>query len=1219
MRSIAGVGRLRLRQRLRAGPLITISYTVDVDILAACEYSDSSRSSKEERDMSRSAIICRLGCVVLLFAAFAGPTPVLAQRDTGATPKPAWRFDMGTPTSPVAPGYVKITRQDLYTPSSGYGWVSKPEEDYNADLEGNPVNLEATLEYCQAVIKKLGDAFIERGKEVNDSHKVKFGEDLKERDYREHATMRFNEALPDHIPWLRQVVGARDRDSVMSSQDLVFRVDLPNGRYQVVAVVGDYRMPRLAMNIEANGRIVAEDLQPKRFVFRGSDHYVLGWQQRAKFPVDVSDGKLVIRVYGDETGFREKLAESVTPDTFVTSFLHGRVTEFKGKKMNVHGHFTKNSLMYLEIGPDRALPLRREGTAVVSDDPALSEFVNLYNSGQINASFDLVNSVRASGYDLEKALAYLHVAAHPDFQRELKTLDKAIPILAALASRAPDDVVLEDLLNQADLLKRADAHLANSVKPMQDYNQERCKAGALFRQLRPDDLLYPKALVQGGRTFCGMDAHRWTYSWTEGLDFFQSLDKVWPGTKYADLYLRNDTSRFDIPSYREGTEGAPDWAVELHENYNFIIDHAEWWFRNRQQPGGGIGGGWGDDVEVGLFWEFATLANPGASELLRRGTWKLAEGVWQSGEINRDVGYFHGIADVEHTAEWTGDSIPPMIGIEYGNPVWLERAAKTVKLMRDLWMGRTPRGHLHFKSIYLGDRSIDQSIITNVDHPLNGRAATVGLWYWWYSGNKTAEQIFREWTDAWLEDTLREENFKPRGVVPGPVGFLNDEIGGNKATQWFADPRVVDFTYAVPHYSQYVYGLFATMYEATGDMRYVEPFEHAVRAEVEYGKAERTGARSPFIQKYYDAMEKLPLKPTTQFLQAWEKIGLSPMAARFLYGVKLDTGTTKYDELLSQSRDSAYRFFAEGDKRGLVRQLASANRTARERWPFNTSEASQTDRIGVPGGVAALGYIMGGDLNGGLATLSATYDKMSRHTVPLVRTASQTKLWITVYSFDETPQTFLVRPWKLKPGATYKLSVGIDDDGDDAIDEEIYGKELVLRHRGDPIEVEIPNRRSCVVQITQTDPGKGIPKDLPDLGISSADIAFSDGKLWVSVHNLGNLNAPPFAIEVRDAASGELIGTRTVAGLEAPNDLEPRTVTIQFPWQPSGGKGRVEVRVDPPDEVLEITELNNVAAQEVPPPPPEIPAVDWVEYRRQLEMRLRSVPAGAPQGGRGGR
>jgi hypothetical protein len=262
---------------------------------------------------------------------------------------------------------------------------------------------------------------------------------------------------------------------------------------------------------------------------------------------------------------------------------------------------------------------------------------------------------------------------------------------------------------------------------------------------------------------------------------------------------------------------------------------------------------------------------------------------------------------------------------------------------------------------------------------------------------------------------------------------------------------------------------------------------------------------------------------------------------------------------------------------------------------------------------------MGGDLLGGLATISATYDEMSRHTVPLVRTASQTRLSIVAHSFDVSPQTFLIRPWKLKAGGRYSLAVGIDSDGDDAIDEKLYNKEFLLLRRGDPIQIEIPNRRTCVIQVVQTDSGKGVPEDLPDLGISAADIGFSDGNVLVSVHSLGNVNVPPFVVEVKDATSGELIGTKAALGLEAPNDLEPRTLTPRFPWSPPGDKGRIEVHIDPPDEVFEITESNNVIRQEIPPPPPEIPCVDWVEYWERRENKLLSVPRSSAPSGRGTR
>jgi hypothetical protein len=74
------------------------------------------------------------------------------------------------------------------------------------------------------------------------------------------------------------------------------------------------------------------------------------------------------------------------------------------------------------------------------------------------------------------------------------------------------------------------------------------------------------------------------------------------------------------------------------------------------------------------------------------GVRKVADGAWLSGGIDTEAGYFAEVGDTEHTGEWTGDTLVAMIRTDYGNPVYIERALRTGKLMRDLWMDRNTLG-----------------------------------------------------------------------------------------------------------------------------------------------------------------------------------------------------------------------------------------------------------------------------------------------------------------------------------------------------------------------------------------------------------------------------------------------------------------------------------------------------------------------------------------------
>jgi hypothetical protein len=63
-------------------------------------------------------------------------------------------------------------------------------------------------------------------------------------------------------------------------------------------------------------------------------------------------------------------------------------------------------------------------------------------------------------------------------------------------------------------------------------------------------------------------------------------------------------------------------------------------------------------------------------------------------------------------------------------------------------------------------------------------------------------------------------------------------------------------------------------------------------------------------------------------------------------------------------------------------------------------------------------------------------------------------------------------------------------------------------------------------------------------------------------------------------AGGVRIGMQRIPNIEAPNDLEPRTVTVGFSWRPTKKIHEIYVLIDPEDKVKdEITTLNNMVSR----------------------------------------
>ncbi len=664
-------------------------------------------------------------------------------------------------------------------------------------------------------------------------------------------------------------------------------------------------------------------------------------------------------------------------------------------------------------------------------------------------------------------------------------------------------------------------------------SRHRLKNSVLFTWVRPGDVLYSKALMRYARYLASGDPHRWTASWQAAEEALLKLQDQEPGNRFSRYFLYWDTRGWDIKDYSSDIEGAPRWAVLMREAYNRMLDHAAWWGENRLQPDGSIGGGWGDDVEIAQAWLILTIVNPDASPKATQVARAIADGVWWSGEIDRDAGFYDGIADVEHTAEWTGDTQPYLLAVDYGNPQYFERNLKTAKLMRDLWMGRTPRGHLHFKSMVLGNKAIGKTyggvVDAEIDHPLNGRATGPAFWAWWYSPLDELDRLFGDWAEAWHEDSMRAENGKPEGIIPGPIGFHTDVIGGNEATVWRQGAPQTN-AYENPRYAEYILSLFGRMYSRTGDEKWLRP------------KAVRLTDKDVLM----DEFEYVP---------------------NIAQGSKIDDKYARLDEA----------------------KIEHLLQVIRKTWPSITSENSNTDRIAPPGLGQIMGLVTGGQVQYGLDFIPMTLRKTSANVAFMNLVSSQEYAKTIFYNFSDAAEPVSLNLWKLEVGSEHEVTVGVDENDDDRIDTVLEVIPYRHLHRGDSVEFEIPPKKACVVEVRQTKEGRGMPNRVVDLALTAEDIVYEDGKLLVTVHNIGNMDCDAFIVNVREgeARTGRLLASFEIDGLEAPNDLEPRTATRSVEWQlPAGATLEnpmtITVELDPDDRHYETTELNNVKSRPFP-------------------------------------
>ncbi|MHC4352565.1 MAG: glycoside hydrolase family 2 TIM barrel-domain containing protein, partial [Planctomycetota bacterium] len=1036
---------------------------------------------------------------------------------TGEENPTSYRFDMGPADSPVAEGWTPITKNDLFTWEKGYGWsVDLPRDDFSYRGRQS-LNEEKVFHYGIVQNQGVRETF-ERRKRPIDIPPIR--------------------VYGDPSGFYQEYIDDVTRDAVLDPENVAFTVALPNGRYWVSLVIGDLQIPRYGIDVYANGYLAASNIFTGRVMFRGYSEPAFPWPVRVAFPVQVVRNTLRIALRPNDNLFRERcevMAETPDYNYSQLAFANRKPSKFLGKRMSTHGPATQMALASVVVAPYQNPPLEPVRQKIVADgdlnDENALEGVGLCNEGEYAAAEKAFARIPDSSYML-KTRAYMALAGLLDtkLREEQQYIAEAMRVLDKALAAHPDDFRAWDLSRVLRYYAQALYLIDHAAE--YDLSVVRAETGCLLNWVGQHDVLYSKKLAHYGRAFASMDPHRWTPSWHIAEEAFLELEQREPGNRFSGYYLSGNLKGWQLKDYQSDVGGAPQWAVLMREGYNRLLDQIEWWGRNRQLPDGSLGGGWGDDVEIGLVWELITLLNPDASPEAMETVRALAEGVWWGGEVDRDAGFFDGLADVEHTGEWTGDSQAVMIGLDYGNPVYCERALQTAKLMRDLWTDVNRKGHRHFKSMVLGNKSTGTRYggvhDAEIDHPLNMRAAWPAFWAWWYCPTDELDRIFREWAQAWLEDTNRAENGKPEGIIPGPIGYHTDVLGGNNATDWRRGAPKTN-GYENPTYVQYMLDLFARMYRRTGQTEWLVP---------------RMAQISP------DGKQ-----------------------------INLETGPTV--------RDMVADYVVDDWRALLIDQLDLPGnlKRIREAWPSLTSEVASTDRIAPPGLHELLHALLGQNFQGGLESAPFTLEKTSRNVAFLCLHSGQNKAKVLFYNFNDAPEQVNIRLWRLQVGATYRAKVANDANSDGESEKVLDEFDYRHKHRGDAISFNVPAQRPVLLSVVQTSSGGGIPRRVIDLAMGPQDIRYEEGKLYVTIHNIGNLDCGPFAVHVKYA--DQTLAQLNVDGLEAPNDLEPRRITRVIQWElPAkaslSAPARITVELDPENRYYEITERNNILVQGFP-------------------------------------
>ncbi|MFC1734602.1 tetratricopeptide repeat protein [Candidatus Hydrogenedentota bacterium] len=1086
------------------------------------------------------------------------------------------RFDCGTSDSPLMKGYERLTAGDKYSGQNGYGWETQSIRASVATA--------ASITAAHSEVERKSD-----------------------------PKWMFRD-------WKTQIDDL-NTDCISSSDDLVFRADVPDGVYRVTTVVGDMSQHIGSITLSINGDTVAENVaawSPGSYG-PGNHRRILtepwGWWNPVRSTVKVTGGAIRIKLTKDQSFYDRMIAkQSVEEKAWEDSFSARGVRRPPYKRVGVKAApyyyagwpFVRNSIMAIEISPHRQGIVIGENDKLRAtrrlDSPALAEAMAKFNKEDISGAVAALDEVDETDAQAAKAVVALWLAGRleTEFVEDEKLLALAIEILEEAVRDNPKENQLAELLNDAQIFEKAwETHKTRGdAAKDKSHFIENARAISWWWLIPEESPLYYQAQLHIGRSEHMLIPYfpaRGTYR-----EIFRKLEKKFPENRFVKYHLHevwepygdgSDYYDWNMKDYTKLVQDSPDWVRAIYPAFQTQIDWSEWWIKFKQQPIGSIGGGWGDDVEVIGFFGLIGYVSRDISDILVQGMANLVEGVWFESEVDPELGFCLPLADAEHTAEWTGNTVGMMVMIDYGNPMWIERAMKTGKLMRDLWTGYNDKGMRHFRANFYSAAQIGSGDQMN-DSFINYRGIRPASAVFAYNQNPTIRKLLLELADSWVADAMSTERGKPRGVIPGQVSFPEGILGGINSPNWWTGshpPGTCNADWIGQGYKSYIQDLLLTAFKVTGDKKYIEPMRLEYELTVKYGNKpddktnvrlrplrvpEEFGKRNYFTGK--DLLKKkaksLASSPDVEpGSEEWVAIN-EKNAAQWITAKRLLEGRKgKLKNTLT--------------KEDIIRAGTWIQSESQWRWPINTTEASPTDRIGIHSGANPFLIYTGGRKGGPGYEAGITYDNTTRDFAAAVLAIDSQGFRLLYHSLAPDTREISIIPWKLETGGTYSLRYGPDKNNDDVMDSVTEEREFEFPQLGTIVRVTVEPRVTYVIEVDQVRKGQTTTL-LPDPGLSSNDIRLTNGRLLARIHNVGSKAVRDVEVAAYDgdpAKRGKLIGRSIIPNIEAPLDLEPRTTTIGFNWKPTRAAHEIYIVVDPDDTIQnEITTFNNVAHTSLP-------------------------------------
>jgi hypothetical protein len=541
------------------------------------------------------------------------------------------------------------------------------------------------------------------------------------------------------------------------------------------------------------------------------------------------------------------------------------------------------------------------------------------------------------------------------------------------------------------------------------------------------------------------------------------------------------------------------------------------------------------------------------------GIQRLADGSWDNAMKD---GFEKGIGDVEHSAEPSADTLPGMMLLRYGDPLYVERNMQSAKTIKERFMGIDEKGYPRFISTEFGADGVNTHTRAGGDTGYHARAMKHFIWLGWW-GNPEAKDWFVRWADGWRAATMAQTDTKPPGLPPSTIWYPSGDIFPPvEGVPWWDEKWNY---YGSLGLGNKVHDSLLAAYYLSGDPKFLKPFQtlmdEATRGPLREGAA--PGTKEWCCQAMVHWAD-----PDRTSLYKWL------------------TGERAYDEYTLRGGEPAQKYRVDYDLAAYHQSFRRTAESLRTNLELQTTEVLSTDRAALSGALTVFGAYTGAvqDLrDASTPTWAVTYETPDENFAAVVTESTPKRLRVWLYSFRDGDTRIGLRVWQLRPGR-YVLNQGALLDGEKPNQHRydwIAPESVRIMHRADTVYVNVPPHRTWVADL-RLDTPIAVRKAAPDLAVAPRDLERRADGLRVTVHNIGNAGSKPCTVALQKGNGDRwtTVAEETVRAIPAPKDFVPSTAGVILPFGTPEASTAYRVVLDPDDRQYELCETNN--AREVP-------------------------------------